>query len=205
MNFFIVLLGIWILPKADALKCFECIPYKAGETCTKETECSSNQRCASVREVNFEGGAQKGVILSSRCVKPEECGESSFSYADVKTYFVIDCCNTDLCNTKPANEPTKYNPNKMKCYGCVGLPCNRTLNCEKNQDRCIISTVTKQGKTTIAKGCATNNTCSDPTFLQGNTNVGKIERCCMDDYCNSATTVGASLLAVPLISLVLFS
>ncbi|XP_024123458.1 urokinase plasminogen activator surface receptor [Oryzias melastigma] len=205
MHFFIVLLGIWILPRADALKCYECIPELAGEACTKQTECSSAQQCASIREVNHEGGAAKGVILSRRCIKSDECGESSFSYGDVKTYFKVDCCNTDLCNTKPASEPTKYTPNKMKCFGCVGLPCNRTLNCEKNQDRCLISSVTIQGKTTTAKGCATSNICSNPTFLQENKNVGEIERCCEGEYCNSATTATASLLAVPLISLVLFS
>lgn len=40
---------------ADALKCYECIPEQAGEACTKQTECSSDQQCASIREVNYEG------------------------------------------------------------------------------------------------------------------------------------------------------
>uniref|UniRef100_A0A3P9H3N2 UPAR/Ly6 domain-containing protein n=1 Tax=Oryzias latipes TaxID=8090 RepID=A0A3P9H3N2_ORYLA len=208
MNFFLLLLGIWLLPKADALKCNECISDQAGGTCTnKQVECSSNQQCATLREIYYEGGAERSNVLSKRCVPTAECGESSFNYANFKTSFVIECCNTDLCNTKDASAPSKSIPNKMKCYGCVGLPCNRTLNCESNQDRCITSTVTDQGGTKVARGCATKNICSSPTFptfLQGNKIVGKVDSCCEGDFCNSATTATASLLAVPLISLVLF-
>uniref|UniRef100_A0A8C7X1Y2 UPAR/Ly6 domain-containing protein n=1 Tax=Oryzias sinensis TaxID=183150 RepID=A0A8C7X1Y2_9TELE len=195
--------SLFYLLSADALKCNECIPDQAGTCTNKQVECSSNQICASLREIYSEGGAERSNVLSKRCVPTEECGDSSFNYANFKTSFVIECCNSDFCNTKDASAPIKSIPNKMKCYGCVGLPCNRTLNCESNQDRCITSTVTDQGGTKVARGCATKKICSSPTFLQGNKIVGKVDSCCEGNYCNSATTATASLLAVPLISLVL--
>ncbi|XP_031155605.2 urokinase plasminogen activator surface receptor-like [Sander lucioperca] len=116
------------------------------------------------------------------------------------------CCTSNLCNTQPAPEPSKSNPNGKMCFYCDGQKCNNTLNCEGNQDYCISTTVNAKELKVTLKGCASKIMCSKQTTQTGGALATEIS-CCQGNFCNSAssTSAGLLLLLAPLVSLVMLS
>ncbi|XP_078030251.1 uncharacterized protein LOC144466579 [Epinephelus lanceolatus] len=125
---------------AYTLKCYECIPEASG-TCTDTIkECPSH--CAATRAIIYAGGLKLIDVNSKDCVVAEHCIEASANFGLVKTVITRKCCTSELCNTQPAPEPTKSNPNGKKCFTCDGQSCTATLNCEGDEDYCISSKLT---------------------------------------------------------------
>ncbi|RVE62497.1 hypothetical protein OJAV_G00157750 [Oryzias javanicus] len=202
MNFFTVLLGIWLLSKADALKCYECSTSNPEGCIGNEVDCPENYQCASVFS---KGGSPSQKTQAKACFLPELCGEFSSNFGEENTLSISKCCNSDLCNTAPVPEPSEPVPNGLKCYGCVGDDCNRTVNCEGIQDHCSTLTASLVIVKKTTKGCASKNVC---TFANiGKWGVGVKTTCCKGNFCNGATTAAAtaSLFVGPLVFFVLFS
>ncbi|KAM4736594.1 urokinase plasminogen activator surface receptor-like [Anableps anableps] len=208
MHFIALFVGIWLLPKANTLKCYECVPKTSG-TCTDiAKECPSQQnQCAAVTFVTYTGGSKDREIKAKQCFLERDCVGGSVNFGSAKTVIVSQCCTSELCNTKDVSEP-KSIPNGKKCYSCEGEQCTRTLNCEGDQDYCIKSRMNIDGKIQTLKGCASKMMCPEnpSEFFQSFIETGS-SSCCQGDYCNSASSAstGLLLLFVSLMFLVLFS
>ncbi|XP_047454699.1 urokinase plasminogen activator surface receptor-like [Mugil cephalus] len=136
-----LILGIVLLPEARTLRCYECTSEQTG-TCTETTtQCPSEKyQCAALRLVSYTGSSEVSNLFGKSCALPEECDQHSINYGVSRTIVTSKCCSTDLCNTQPAPEPSKTNPNGRKCFTCDGQTCTKTLNCHGNEDRCISTT-----------------------------------------------------------------
>ncbi|XP_041946039.1 urokinase plasminogen activator surface receptor-like [Alosa sapidissima] len=117
-----------------------------------------------------------------------------------------ECCKTDLCNSQKTPElNTNMTPNGKKCFTCEGDDCTKQLSCVGNEDRCIKATATVSEQTLTVKGCASRNVCAGDLSAQlGFVAVGL--NCCKGNLCNSAKSVGQSVLLLlgSLISVLLF-
>ncbi|XP_039464374.1 urokinase plasminogen activator surface receptor-like [Oreochromis aureus] len=207
MQILVLILGIVLLPKACALKCFECTPELSG-SCTQTTkECPFNTQCRSARMTSYAGGSKLFDIKAKSCAAAEECVQASINFGVSQTLMTSKCCTSNLCNTQDAPEGSISSPNGKKCFQCHGNDCTKTLNCNGNEDHCIKTTVTAGGQKVTLKGCASKVICSGTQSAQIPGITGAEISCCQGDLCNSAisTTAGLLLFVTPLISLVLFS
>ncbi|XP_037533159.1 urokinase plasminogen activator surface receptor-like [Nematolebias whitei] len=206
MKFFTVVLGLWLSPKVNALKCYECVQGVSG-TCTETTkDCPSQDfLCGAITLTTYKGGLEDQQIRYKKCFLAVECVEGSVNFGSEKTVILSHCCNSDLCNTK-APVP-KFIPNGKKCYSCEGQKCTRSLNCDGSEDYCIKSSMTVEGEMKLMKGCASKIMCWDNSSALFTNDLGSRSSCCQGDYCNgaSSTRVGLLLLTVPFIAFVLFS
>ncbi|XP_047453832.1 urokinase plasminogen activator surface receptor-like isoform X3 [Mugil cephalus] len=199
-----LVLGIVLLPEANTLTCYECIPLTG--TCTETTTlCPTHRNQCAALVASYTDGSKVWNVNAKSCVAPEECGQYSANFGVSRTVIASKCCSTDLCNTQPAPEPNKTNPNGRKCFSCGGEICNTTLNCLGNEDYCISATVSTGGQNVTLKGCSSNVICTNKELAQIMGLTGVDMSCCQGDYCNSASSTGAGLmlLVAPLISLVL--
>ncbi|KAM4581615.1 uncharacterized protein PAE49_006094 [Odontesthes bonariensis] len=206
MHLFSLVLGIWLLPKVDALKCYECLLGDSGP-CKDSKECpSQDHQCSSLRILSYAGGSKVADLEAKACALAQECVEGSLNLGAAKTLITTKCCNSDLCNTQSAPDASKSSPNGKKCFTCKGGTCTTTLNCETNEDYCIKSTLNVGGTEMTLKGCASKMMCLASSTAQMTGAVGAELSCCQGDFCNSAgsTSAGLLLMAVPLISLVFF-
>ncbi|XP_012710977.2 urokinase plasminogen activator surface receptor [Fundulus heteroclitus] len=191
MHFVTLIVGIWLLPKANTLKCYECTPEITG-TCTDQAkECTStDNRCAAMTVLTYTGDSKPREIKAKSCTKAEGCVNGSVNFGFSKT--VVECCASDLCNTKHVSDP-KSIPNGKKCYSCEGQKCTKTLNCEGDQDYCIKTRVNFGGETLTLKGCASKMVCDENALASLQTVIGPGSSCCQGDYCNSASSASAGL------------
>ncbi|XP_017295157.1 urokinase plasminogen activator surface receptor-like [Kryptolebias marmoratus] len=203
MFIFTLVLGIWLLPKADTLTCYECQPKEHSGTCTDiQKPCPSPEhQCVATRTIEFKD-RKKTDDQAKYC---GGCVEYSVNFGRHKIVHRSKCCTEELCN-KDSLPDYKSNPNGKKCYSCVGQNCTRTLNCEGDEDHCVKAAMIFSNNRETVKGCASKQVCWDKVanFL----NILNIQEinCCQGDYCNSAssTRAGLLLLLVPLVSVVLF-
>ncbi|XP_024124085.1 urokinase plasminogen activator surface receptor [Oryzias melastigma] len=203
---FALILGIWLLPKGDTLKCYECMPDASGNCLQTEKQClSQSYQCGASRVVSYAGGSKLLDLQVKACGPPEECGEASINFGLSKTSVNTKCCNSDLCNSMSAPEPSKTAPNGGMCYTCDGSTCEKTLACEGNEDHCITATASAGGTTVTLKGCASKIICSSKNYVS-QLSGAKIS-CCKGNLCNSAVTAsaGLQLVVVALVSVALFS
>uniref|UniRef100_A0A668TLB4 UPAR/Ly6 domain-containing protein n=1 Tax=Oreochromis aureus TaxID=47969 RepID=A0A668TLB4_OREAU len=158
MQILVLILGIVLLPKACALKCFECTPELSG-SCTQTTkECPFNTQCRSARMTSYAGGSKLFDIKAKSCAAAEECVQASINFGVSQTLMTSKCCTSNLCNTQDAPEGSISSPNGKKCFQCHGNDCTKTLNCNGNEDHCIKTT----GNRTSAFGvCMFVLFCSD--------------------------------------------
>ncbi|CAI5669708.1 unnamed protein product [Oreochromis niloticus] len=207
MQILVLILGIVLLPRACALKCYECIPHPSGSCAQTTEECPSKSQCGSVRVTLYQGGSKRFDIKGKSCAEAEQCVQASINFGVSQTLITTKCCTSDLCNSQDAPVGSISSPNGKKCFYCDGSDCTKTLNCNGDEDHCISTTVTTRGQKATVKGCASKVACSSTQSAQ----IPGITRaeisCCQGDLCNSAisTTAGLLLFVTPLISLVLFS
>ncbi|XP_041922667.1 urokinase plasminogen activator surface receptor-like [Alosa sapidissima] len=186
-----------------ALTCYQCIP-DTDQKCTDTGTCSG-QSCASITVNAYEGGKQAVEVNSKRCLPSESCTSWSMNFGTVRTTMSTKCCKTDRCNSQKTSELNPNTLNGKKCFTCEGGDCTKMMSCFGNEDRCIKATDTKNGKTTILKGCASSNICIGDVSTHIGSEIIDIH-CCEGHLCNSGKSVGRSvmLLLGSLVSVLLF-
>nr|XP_015832038.2 urokinase plasminogen activator surface receptor [Nothobranchius furzeri] len=206
MYFFTLALGIWLLPRTDTLQCYECLPDIFGN-CTQTTkQCPSDSyQCAATRFMIYLGEFQLVDAPAKKCAAVQDCLNGSINFGVAKIVSKSQCCDGNYCNTAQVPEPSSFSANGRRCFSCEGTECGRTLNCEKNEDFCIKSTMNDNGQKRTMKGCASSLMCSAQSVAAIKQKMGAEMSCCQGDYCNSADATRAGLLLmVPLMSLVVF-
>ncbi|XP_068425246.1 urokinase plasminogen activator surface receptor-like [Clinocottus analis] len=207
MHLLTLILGITLLPRAHTLNCYECVPGTSGACTDTAKECPlSGQLCGALRMTSYAGGSKVVDINSKSCALKAECIEASVNFGISKTKINTNCCNSNLCNVKPAPEASESAPNGKKCFQCKGQDCTATLNCEGTEDHCISTTMNIGSESMTIKGCASKLICL-PETQQMSGIMGAKVNCCQGDYCNSAssTSAGLLLLVAPLVSVVVLS
>ncbi|XP_051733849.1 phospholipase A2 inhibitor and Ly6/PLAUR domain-containing protein-like isoform X3 [Ctenopharyngodon idella] len=99
------------------------------------------------------------------------------------------CCNTDLCNSQNAPDPSNT-ANGKSCYYCDGKNCLNTVSCTGSEDRCIKATGNFGSQSLVVKGCVSKFICDATSFIP---NVNGIS-CCEGNLCNGAQSVTQSFL-----------
>ncbi|XP_051261608.1 urokinase plasminogen activator surface receptor-like [Dicentrarchus labrax] len=206
MHLLTLIFGAVLLSEAYSLICHKCLPGSTA-TCEFKTCPSVGYQCSVLRITSYAGGSKLSDIQMKTCVLNEDCAEGSVNFGLTRNVITSKCCNSNLCNTETAPEPSESEPNGKKCFHCNGNVCTTTVNCLGNEDHCISKTVNVGGETIITKGCASKQICSNTKNAQFKGVIGGDISCCEGDYCNSAssTSAGLLLLVTPLISLVMFS
>ncbi|XP_047453831.1 lymphocyte antigen 6B-like isoform X2 [Mugil cephalus] len=98
-----LVLGIVLLPEANTLTCYECIPLTG--TCTETTTlCPTHRNQCAALVASYTDGSKVWNVNAKSCVAPEECGQYSANFGVSRTVIASKCCSTDLCNTQPAPE-----------------------------------------------------------------------------------------------------
>ncbi|XP_048035736.1 phospholipase A2 inhibitor NAI-like [Megalobrama amblycephala] len=154
----------------------------ASSSCTQQT-CSSGSTCFGLTYVvNTSVTKGRGCIAASDCIN----GFVNLGYIQLST----SCCNTELCNSQDAPEPSNT-PNGKKCYYCdVSQNCTKVLSCSGTEDRCIKASDVNQ--TAVIKGCASKSYC-DAAAAVYNATLGSFS-CCEGNLCNGAQSVSQSFL-----------
>lgn len=207
MQILVLILGIVLLPKVCALKCYECIPGPSGSCNERTKECPPNTRCASHTMTSYTGSYKLADSKMKTCAAAEECTGGSVNFGGARIVITSKCCTSDLCNSQDAPDGSISSPNGKKCFLCDEIDCTRTLTCNGNEEYCISTSVNVAGQNITAKGCASKLICSNMQPAPMKEFISGEIRCCQGDLCNSATSTTASLLlfVTLLTSLVLFS
>lgn len=204
MHLYTLIIGTVLFPQVHSLNCFVC--PKSTPTCP-QMQCSAEMnQCGALRLISYLENSKLADISSKSCLPSQQCINGSINLGVARTVFTNACCNSNLCNKNNAAEPPKAKPNGKKCYRCDGQgDCSGTLDCDGDEDFCIKASVTLQGKTEFAKGCATRSVCSTDSnaSIPGLSTIS----CCEGNFCNGAAGARAGLLLlVPmLISNLIFS
>ncbi|KAG1933520.1 urokinase plasminogen activator surface receptor-like [Pimephales promelas] len=152
-------------------------------SCAQKT-CSSGENCLSLL---YAGPNDISSATTKLCFPASNCTTGSLNIGSFK--FSSYCCNTDLCNSQDASDPSNP-PNGNKCYYCDGQNCSKVLSCSGSQDRCIKATGTFGGQTLVVKGCVSKSICDATTSVS---NVQGIS-CCEGNLCNGSQSVTQSVL-----------
>ncbi|XP_061572579.1 urokinase plasminogen activator surface receptor-like [Cololabis saira] len=205
MHLCTLILGIWLLPKVNTLKCYECLPSPSGSCTDTPKECPTD-KCSTLKMVTYAGTSKVMDMTMKTCAVGPECVDASVNFGISKTLVANKCCTTALCNDKPGSDFVKSKPNGKKCFTCDGYSCTSTLSCEGSEDHCVKATTAGGNEKVTLKGCASKMACSGQIKQQMAQSMGEFT-CCQGDFCNSGSSVraGLLLLVVPLISLVLCS
>ncbi|XP_065813996.1 urokinase plasminogen activator surface receptor isoform X1 [Labrus bergylta] len=206
MNLLVLVFGVMLLHEAYTLKCYECVPGFQGNCTDKMIECPiQGQQCGAVT-IRYIAGILQTESNMKSCFSADQCIEGSVNYDGSRTVITSKCCTTDLCNTEFApTAPSTSVPNGRKCFGCIGLKCTSTVNCQGTEDHCISASVEIGDTPVFSKGCASKQICTNhPKMIE---HLGVDISCCQGDLCNSASTLRAGLqlllLLVPLLTSVM--
>ncbi|XP_034093234.1 urokinase plasminogen activator surface receptor-like isoform X2 [Gymnodraco acuticeps] len=143
-------------------------------------------------------GRTKSCVSSSVCEPNNQT--FSFNYGGAQLTAFVHCCKTDNCNSVNVSATGNQTENKLMCYMCDGgqsTVCNKTVQCNGNQDHCVKGTVHYNGKDSLFSGCASKNMCgaaSQLGFLTGALKFDDGPHCCDTKLCNSAWTVKLSVV-----------
>ncbi|XP_076136101.1 uncharacterized protein LOC143118862 isoform X1 [Alosa pseudoharengus] len=192
-----------LFSEVAALTCYQCAAGTS-QTCTNTQTCSAGS-CASMT-VNAYAGDTKTVANVRTCLPVDKCISGSMNLG--KSTISTECCKTDLCNSQKTPSTFKVNtntPNGKQCFTCEGDDCTKQLSCGGNEDRCVKATTNVSGQTVAMKGCASRAMCTvDLSAELGFVGFGL--NCCKENLCNSAKSVGQSVLLLlgSLVSVLLF-
>nr|XP_055035414.1 urokinase plasminogen activator surface receptor-like [Misgurnus anguillicaudatus] len=185
LNIFIVLL-LTLFNGGYSLKCYECKGVM-GFCESKETTCPSNETtCASVTMT--VGGDTSFNVQAKACDVVKNCVNGSVNFGLAKTGVSMQCCNTDLCNSKDVPDYNSNRPNGKQCYYCDGKSCLKKLNCLGTEDFCITA---KLASSQTVKGCVSKTICDGGS--QATQDVVDFS-CCQGYLCNSAMSITKNLL-----------
>ncbi|XP_034093235.1 phospholipase A2 inhibitor and Ly6/PLAUR domain-containing protein-like isoform X3 [Gymnodraco acuticeps] len=161
----------------------------------------TNEHCETAMViVTIQGltGRTKSCVSSSVCEPNNQT--FSFNYGGAQLTAFVHCCKTDNCNSVNVSATGNQTENKLMCYMCDGgqsTVCNKTVQCNGNQDHCVKGTVHYNGKDSLFSGCASKNMCgaaSQLGFLTGALKFDDGPHCCDTKLCNSAWTVKLSVV-----------
>ncbi|CAK6981807.1 uncharacterized protein LOC128361983 [Scomber scombrus] len=195
MKLILTLTLIWTLSTtAEVLKCF----VGEGSSSSSQT-CEAGEICAAVaRKVD-------GKKTSAKCVPPSlfSVGNHTLSLniGDGSVTAAVRVCDKDDCNNQTIPYPGDQEKNNLKCYTCDDKSppvCNKTVQCEGVQDRCINGiNATSAGKYAFF-GCVSENLCNAARleFLMADKGLDQ-PKCCKGNLCNSAWSV--QLNVIPLL------
>ncbi|XP_065100321.1 urokinase plasminogen activator surface receptor-like [Paramisgurnus dabryanus] len=186
LNIFIVLICT-LFAEGRSLKCYECAGLM-GFCVSKEKTCPSNETsCASATFVQSIGET-RFTKQAKACDVKQNCVNGSINFGFGSTGFSMQCCNTDLCNSKDVPDYNSYSPNGKQCYYCDDTSCFNKLNCLGSEDSCITAKVTASQ---TLKGCITKTICDSASQAsQG----FKDFSCCQGNLCNGAKSITQNLL-----------
>ncbi|XP_017295165.1 ly6/PLAUR domain-containing protein 8-like [Kryptolebias marmoratus] len=206
MFFFTLVLGIWLLPKANSLTCNKCTYEDSGNCINTTTNCSNETyQCGETRLATYLGGFKHSDVKTTGCISAQECFDASINVGIGKVVYKSQCCNGELCNTRHVPD-FNISLNGKKCFSCYEGDCSRKLSCKGDEDHCITTTLNQGEQRLTMKGCASNSTCQDniPALLKQYVEFNI--SCCQGDFCNDASSTRADLLLllVLLSSLILF-
>ncbi|XP_076136102.1 urokinase plasminogen activator surface receptor-like isoform X2 [Alosa pseudoharengus] len=145
--------------------------------------------CALFSEVAALTCYQCAAGTSQTCTNTQTCSAGSCASMTVNAYAEV---NTNT-------------PNGKQCFTCEGDDCTKQLSCGGNEDRCVKATTNVSGQTVAMKGCASRAMCTvDLSAELGFVGFGL--NCCKENLCNSAKSVGQSVLLLlgSLVSVLLF-
>ncbi|KAL6483691.1 hypothetical protein MHYP_G00085630 [Metynnis hypsauchen] len=199
-----LLLVCVLFPKAQTLKCYQCVPGLSGKCTNTQTDCP--EQCASMTTTVYVGGVHTGDVNVKNCAAAGQCVSGSRNLGFVKTTINSKCCSSNFCNSNKAPALPKRSPNGRKCYACTDDDCSRTVNCEGDEDQCISTRVNSGGAQVKMKGCASRSFCTTDKWSLQTAGVTEDVSCCEGDLCNGAEGLKLSLIImlVPLISSMLF-
>ncbi|XP_048021834.1 phospholipase A2 inhibitor and Ly6/PLAUR domain-containing protein-like [Megalobrama amblycephala] len=158
----------------------------ASSSCTQQTCSNGSTNCFGLTTV-----VNTTITKLRGCNPASTCANGSLSFGSVKAS--TSCCNTDLCNSQDAPEPSNTT-NVKKCFSCDGTTiknCTNVLSCSGTEDRCF--TVTDVNQTAVVKGCATKSVCDAATAVATIFNLANAT-CCDGNLCNGAQSVSQSFL-----------
>ncbi|KAL7859154.1 hypothetical protein SRHO_G00143010 [Serrasalmus rhombeus] len=192
-----------LFPKAQTLKCYQCLPGSSGKCTNTQTDCP--EQCASMTTAVYIGGVHTGDVNVKNCSAAGQCVSGSRNLGLLKMTVNSKCCSTDLCNSNKLPALPKGSPNGKKCYACTDDDCSTTVSCEGDEDQCVSIRVTS-GVQLKMKGCMSRSLCTMDKWSPQTTEVIEDVSCCEGDLCNGAEGVKLSLLImlVPLIFSILF-
>ncbi|XP_076136104.1 urokinase plasminogen activator surface receptor-like [Alosa pseudoharengus] len=193
-----------LLSEVAALTCYQCAAGTS-QTCTNTETCSAGS-CASMTVNAYAGGIKAEVADLRACSPVDQCISGSMNFGIARSTISTKCCKTDLCNSQKTPElNTNTTPNGKQCFTCEGDDCTKQLSCGGNEDRCVKATATVSGQTVTTKGCASSSICAGDLSAQLST-LGIGLNCCEGNLCNSAKSVGQSVLLLlgSLVSVLLF-
>ncbi|KAF4098870.1 hypothetical protein G5714_020900 [Onychostoma macrolepis] len=164
-----------------SLSCHQCTSLSG--SCAQTSQCVTG----------FTNCFSATVTVNSTTLKVKSCappvclsGSANLGIGRVSSV----CCNTDLCNTQDAPEPSTNTSSGKSCYYCDGQSCSNTVKCSETEDRCFNTTVTIENRPQVFKGCVSKSLCDYPKLIPGVESA----LCCEGNLCNSAKSVTQSFL-----------
>ncbi|XP_077058278.1 phospholipase A2 inhibitor gamma subunit B [Siphateles boraxobius] len=188
LHVFIALLFI-LLTGGFSLECYHCRD-EPDVTCNETMRCPYEEsRCANLRRVVYMGGV-KYETIEEDCVRASECNSWSFTATPVRFEYSVQCCDTDMCNDRPAPDLNSQ-LNGKKCYSCNLESCSQKVNCMKNENHCFTANDFFPPSSMIMKGCASEFACGlSRHMLPPHANV----TCCEGNLCNAVQRISQSFL-----------
>uniref|UniRef100_A0A9J8A2N5 UPAR/Ly6 domain-containing protein n=1 Tax=Cyprinus carpio carpio TaxID=630221 RepID=A0A9J8A2N5_CYPCA len=182
----------------NSLSCYECSrgsgPMDVSCSDQEVNTCPTGfSKCMSATVVHQVGG----ITTMSRgkgCFA--NCHSGSQNVGFLRN--VIECCDTDRCNTQYAPDPRTMVPNGKKCYYCDEKSCSNIMSCSGSEDGCITArprnlkekedSKNSRGQPRVVKGCISKEICDSMV------SSAEVISCCSGNLCNGAQSITQSFL-----------
>ncbi|XP_056587588.1 urokinase plasminogen activator surface receptor-like [Triplophysa dalaica] len=202
LNIFTVLI-FTLHAEGHVLKCYNCTDL-LGPCVKEEMMCSTQEAlCSSQTTVQSIGNASQSTKIKS-CTEPKMCVNGSVNFGITRTATTMQCCFTDLCNSRDVSDSSSNTLNGKQCYYCNKKSCVNKVNCAGSEDHCIKAKVNSESMSMTVKGCASKSMCDVPSQIS---QVYSDISCCEGNLCNSAKSITQNLLILlswPFISYIMF-
>ncbi|KAK1154810.1 phospholipase A2 inhibitor subunit gamma B-like [Acipenser oxyrinchus oxyrinchus] len=168
-----IIFGI-LLGMAYTLTCNKCTGQVACNPVP--SKCNASEVCLTVSGIFGTPGLDQHLFMKKCGPKLPYCNQLvSVDIDFLEISANVECCETDLCNSKSYTVLKEEEENGVHCPACLGLPgdCSDTLltKCSGRQNQCITVSMSYYDATGkyvkfLLKGCASQSACHEESFIQ---------------------------------------
>nr|XP_022310031.1 uncharacterized protein LOC111115546 isoform X4 [Crassostrea virginica] len=174
-----------------ALYCLSCTESVSPRHCHSVMNCGDGEVCFTESHLTRNGI----VVFNTGCRTLQTCQTKRNNvlnrnglYRVVPHTHCLECCSTDLCNSKGCGKPGYPLTRGPACFDCqqISKPmlCDQISICDQNEE-CYLQREYEFDDVYYSSRCINKHTCALNPEVFGKRNTDHCSHCCSTDLCNN--------------------